>query len=109
MDYRGYVDMGLGIVNPDGAALNSHWWWAEKGTTVQLDFTYPMTSLLEKSLNFYLQIQYFSGYATKRCFTITTAMTLLGLDFPSSGKRSKNGSLSALVRKYSDVPRFMLI
>ena len=63
MDYRGYVDMDIGIASPDGAALNSHWWWAKKGSTVQLDFTYPMTGLFGKSLNFYLQAQYFSGYA----------------------------------------------
>ena len=63
MDYRGYVDMDIGIASPDGAALNSHWWWAKKGPSVQLDFTYPMTGLLGKSLNFYLQAQYFSGYA----------------------------------------------
>ncbi len=62
-DYRGYVDLQVGIMNPEGIALNSHLWWAREGASVQLDLTYPMTRLLGKSLNFYLQAQYFSGYA----------------------------------------------
>jgi outer membrane phospholipase A len=62
-DYRGYVDLEVGIMNPEGLALNSHLWWAREGASVQLDLTYPMTRLLGKSLNFYLQAQYFSGYA----------------------------------------------
>jgi phospholipase A1/A2 len=62
-DYRGYVDFETGIIDPDGLALNSHLWWAEKGATVQLDLTYPMSRMLGKDLNFYLQAQYFSGYA----------------------------------------------
>ncbi len=62
-DYRGYVDLEVGILNPEGLALNSHLWWARKGPSIQLDLTYPMARLLGKSLNFYLQAQYFSGYA----------------------------------------------
>ena len=63
MDYRGYFDLEVGIVSPQGLALNSHLLWARKGPTVQLDLTYPMTRLLSKNLNLYLQAQYFSGYA----------------------------------------------
>jgi len=62
-DFRGYVDLEVGIMDPEGIALNSHLWWARKGASVQLDLTYSMTRLLGKSLNFYLQAQYFSGYA----------------------------------------------
>jgi outer membrane phospholipase A len=62
-DYRGYFDLEVGIMDPEGIALNSHLWWARKGASVQLDLTYPMNRLLGKSLNFYLQAQYFSGYA----------------------------------------------
>ncbi len=62
-DYRGYVDLEVGLMNPEGLSLNSHLWWARKGPSVQLDLTYPMSRLLGKSLNFYLQAQYFSGYA----------------------------------------------
>ena len=62
-DYRGYVDLVVGIMDPEGIALNSHLWWARKGASVQLDLTYSMTRVLGKSLNFYLQAQYFSGYA----------------------------------------------
>lgn len=62
-DYRGYFDLEVGIMNPEGIALNSHLWWARKGASVQLDLTYPMSRLLGKSLNFYMQAQYFSGYA----------------------------------------------
>ncbi|WP_459904069.1 phospholipase A, partial [Desulfosarcina cetonica] len=63
MDYRGYFDLEVGIVDTQGLALNSHFWWATEGASVQLDLTYPMTRLLGKDLNFYLQAQYFSGYA----------------------------------------------
>lgn len=62
-DYRGYVDLEVGIFDPEGVALKSHLWWAEEGSSLQLDLTYPMTRLLGKNLNFFLQAQYFSGYA----------------------------------------------
>jgi phospholipase A1 len=62
-DYRGYFDLETGIMDPEGLSLNSHLWWATEGASVQLDLTYPMNRLLGKSLNFYLQAQYFSGYA----------------------------------------------
>ncbi len=62
-DYRGYLDLEVGIMDPEGIALNSHSWWAREGVSVQLDLTYPMTRLMGKNLNFYLQAQYFSGYA----------------------------------------------
>ncbi len=62
-DYRGYFDLEVGLMDPEGIVLNSHLWWAREGPSVQLDLTYPMTRLLGKSLNFYLQAQYFSGYA----------------------------------------------
>ncbi len=61
-DYRGYVDLEMGIVDPDGIALTSHMWFADKGTSLQLDLTYPLTRLLGQSLNLYLQAQYFTGY-----------------------------------------------
>lgn len=61
-DYLGYFDLEVGVMDPEGVALNSHLWWAREGASVQLDLTYPMTRLLGKSLNFYLQAQYFSGY-----------------------------------------------
>ena len=61
--YRGYFDLELSIIDPEGLALDSRLWWAEKGATVQLDLTYPMTRLLGRDLNLYLQAQYFNGYA----------------------------------------------
>jgi outer membrane phospholipase A len=63
VDYIGYVDLELGVFNPGGLALNSHLRWARRGATVQLDLSYPMTRLLSRNLNLYLQAQYFSGYA----------------------------------------------
>jgi outer membrane phospholipase A len=63
MDYRGYFDLEVGIIETRGMALNSHLYWAKEGTSVQLDLTYPMTKLLKKSLNLYLHAQYFNGYA----------------------------------------------
>jgi outer membrane phospholipase A len=62
-DYRGYFDLEAGVLNPEGIALNSHLFWGKEGGSIQLDLTYPMSQLLGKSLNVYLQAQYFSGYA----------------------------------------------
>jgi outer membrane phospholipase A len=79
-DYRGYVDLETGIIDPDGLALSSHLWWAKKGATVQLDLTYPMSRLLGRDLNFYLQAQYFSGYAeTLRYYNQRNDVFRLGL------------------------------
>lgn len=61
--YRGYFDLEISIVDPQGLGLDSRLWWAKKGVTVQLDLTYPMTRLLGRNLNLYLQAQYFNGYA----------------------------------------------
>ncbi len=63
VDFIGYFDLELGLLNPDGIALTSHLWWAKNGATVQFDLTYPLTRLLGKSMNLYLHAQYFSGYA----------------------------------------------
>jgi phospholipase A1/A2 len=62
-DYLGYVNVEVGIFDPEGIALNSQFWWGREGASVRLDLTYPISRLLGKSLNFYLQAQYFSGYA----------------------------------------------
>ncbi|GAB6904738.1 putative Outer membrane phospholipase A-like protein [Desulfosarcina cetonica] len=61
-DYRGYFDFQVELLDPDGLALDSHFWWADKGASVQLDLTYPMTRLWTKAFSLYLQAQYFSGY-----------------------------------------------
>lgn len=61
-DYRGYFDLEAGVLNPEGIALNSHLFWGREGGSIQLDLTYPMSQLLGRSLNMYLQAQYFSGY-----------------------------------------------
>jgi outer membrane phospholipase A len=62
-DYLGYFDLEVGLFDPDGISLTSHLWWAKKGATAQFDLTYPLTRLLGKNLNLYLQAQYFNGYA----------------------------------------------
>lgn len=62
-DYRGYVDLEVGLIDPEGFALNSHFWWGDEGESLQLDLTCPMTLFFGKNLNIYLQAQYFSGYA----------------------------------------------
>lgn len=62
-DYHGHIDGEIGIIDPEGLALNSHLWWAKEGATLQLDLTYPLTKLVSRTLNLYLHVQYFSGYA----------------------------------------------
>ncbi|MDL2274799.1 phospholipase A [Desulfosarcina sp. OttesenSCG-928-G10] len=60
--YRGYFVLNTTLADPEGLALESHFRWADKGPSVQLDLTYPMTRILPGSLNLYLHAQYFSGY-----------------------------------------------
>jgi len=64
-DYRGYFDIETKIGNPLGLALGTNFRHGKKGSTWQLDLSYPINQLplLNGILDVYLHAQYFSGYA----------------------------------------------
>jgi outer membrane phospholipase A len=62
-DYRGYFDLGLKMGKEDGFVLGSNFRWAEKGASVQLDTTYPISQLLFQNAGFYLHIHYVNALA----------------------------------------------
>ena len=62
-DYRGYFELDTSIGNPEGLLLSTVFTPADKGNTVQVDLSYPISELLGESFNLYLHAQYFTGYA----------------------------------------------
>jgi outer membrane phospholipase A len=67
-DYRGYFDLELKFVKPDGLELRSNLRQGEQGGSVQIDFTYPVRILTFGNFNGYFQVQYFSGYGETLLF-----------------------------------------
>jgi len=61
--YRGYFDLETKIGKADGLLLGSHFRWAEKGPSVELDLTYPLGRYIFKDLNLYFQVQYVNALA----------------------------------------------
>lgn len=61
-DYRGYFDLEVLLGKPKSYVLGSHFRWAKKGASVQLDMTYPLHRVL-KSFDIYLQVQYANALA----------------------------------------------
>ena len=62
-DYRGYFEVDLGLGDTDGFMLNGRYRNGDKGGSVQVDLSYPLTRVLEGNVNLYFYAQYFSGYA----------------------------------------------
>ncbi len=61
--YRGYYDLEAKIGNPDSIALAGNFRNGDKGSTYQLDLSYPLSQLFGGSLDMYIHAQYFNGYA----------------------------------------------
>jgi outer membrane phospholipase A len=57
-DYRGYVDLQLKFGRADSFVMETHFWPAKKGNSVQCDITYPMNRHFKTNLNLYLHVQY---------------------------------------------------
>ena len=62
-DYRGYFELDLGLGRADGFNLNGLYRNGDKGGSLQVDLSYPLTQVLDGNVNLYLYAQYFSGYA----------------------------------------------
>ncbi|MCG8568107.1 MAG: phospholipase A [Desulfobacterales bacterium] len=62
-DYRGYFELGAGIGDPEGVILNTLFRPADKGNTLEMDLSFPLSMILGPSVNLYFHAQYFSGYA----------------------------------------------
>lgn len=64
-DYRGYVDLSAGIGSPEGLALDTHLRHGRKGTTWQMDLSYPLDQIpgLEGLLDIYLHVRFYSGFS----------------------------------------------
>jgi phospholipase A1 len=61
--YRGYFDLETKIGKADSFVLGSHFRWAKKGASIELDLTYPLSQFIFKNLNLYFQIQYVNALA----------------------------------------------
>ncbi len=62
-DYRGYFELELKFGKADSFVLGSYLRWAQKGGSIQLDLTYPLTRILFGNIDIYLQAQYVSALA----------------------------------------------
>lgn len=61
--YRGYFDLETKIGKADSFVLVSHFRWAKKGASIELDLTYPLHRFIFKNLNLYFQAQYVNALA----------------------------------------------
>lgn len=57
-DYRGYFDLQIKFGKADSLVVDTHFWSARKGSSVQCDLAYPLNRQIKNSLNFYLHAQY---------------------------------------------------
>ena len=62
-DYRGYFDVEVTVGQADGFVLGSHFRWAKKGASIELDLTYPLHRFIFKNLDLYFQVQYVNALA----------------------------------------------
>ncbi len=56
--YRGYFNLGLTFGKADSMVVDTQFWWAAEGASIQVDATYPLHSLFFSDLDLYFQVQY---------------------------------------------------
>lgn len=61
--YRGYFDLELKFGKAESVVVGTHFGWADKGGSVQADFSYPISRLLFDSLDLYFHFQYVNALA----------------------------------------------
>ena len=61
--YRGYFDLGVTFGKAEGAVVDTTFWWAAKGASVQVNITYPLHTLVFSDLDLYFQVQYVNRLA----------------------------------------------
>ena len=62
-DYRGFFDLKIKAGRADRLVLGSHFRYAQKGGSLQLDLSYPLHRVLGGNLDVYLHAQYANGLA----------------------------------------------
>ena len=64
-DFRGYFDLAARIGNPDGVALGSHFRHGRRGSSWQVDLSYPLNQIpgFKGMLDMYLHAQYYNGFS----------------------------------------------
>jgi phospholipase A1 len=62
-DYRGYFDLEIKAGRAASLVMESHFRWARKGPSIQVDLTYPLHEILFHNLDFYLQVEYVNSLA----------------------------------------------
>ncbi|MBW2605498.1 MAG: phospholipase A [Deltaproteobacteria bacterium] len=61
--YRGYFELETKLGKADGFVLGSHFRWAKKGGSIELDLTYPLNRFIFKNFDLYFQAQYVNALA----------------------------------------------
>ena len=61
--YRGNFDLGVTFGKAEGAVVDTKFWWAAKGASVQVDVTYPLHTIFFSDLDLYFQVQYVNRLA----------------------------------------------
>jgi outer membrane phospholipase A len=62
-DYRGHAELELRLGKAAGLVLSTQLRFAEKGTSVQADLTYPISKLLKNNFDLFFQVQYSNSLA----------------------------------------------
>lgn len=62
-DYRGYSELEIKFGKANGLVSTTQLRFAEKGTSLQTDLTYPISSLLKSNFDIFFQIQYSNALA----------------------------------------------
>ncbi len=61
-DYRGYFDLTMKLGKRDGVLFASEWRRGSRGSSMELNLSYPMRAITGNRLGGYLQLQYVNGY-----------------------------------------------
>jgi len=56
--YRGYFNLGVTFGKADSLVVDTTFWWAAEGASIQIDATYPLHTLFFSDLDLYFQVQY---------------------------------------------------
>ncbi len=56
--YRGYFNLGITFGKADSMVIDTKFWWAAEGASIQVDATYPLHTLFFSDLDLYFQVQY---------------------------------------------------
>ncbi|GEA58850.1 phospholipase A [Vibrio comitans] len=61
--YKGYMEFEAKVISLDGIAISTSVRPANKGTSFELDVSYPLSHMFGKNLDLYAYAKYFNGYS----------------------------------------------